>query len=242
MYALFLKEIRSFLNSLIGYITMAVFLIATGIFMWVFSGPSNVLDFGEASLQSLFINAPNIFLFLIPAITMRSFAEEKRTGTIEILMTKPLSDFQIILAKYFAGVALVLLSLLPTLIFYYSVVELGDTFGNIDHASAWGAYIGLFLLGAVFVAIGIFASSITTNQVIAFMIALLLCFAIYIGFQFLAAIFSAPFDLIFMNLGIHEHYVSLQRGVIDSRDIIYYVSAISLFLLLTKLALQTRKW
>ena len=137
---------------------------------------------------------------------------------------------------------LVLLSLLPTLIFYYSINQLGDPVGNIDHASTWGAYIGLFLLGAVFVAIGIFASSITNNQVIAFMIALLFCFTVYIGFQFMAANFSAPFDLIFMNLGIHEHYTSVQRGVIDSRDIVYYISIISLFLVLTKLALQTRKW
>ena len=242
MYALFLKEIRSFLNSLIGYITMAVFLIATGIFMWVFSGPSNVLDMGYSNLNSLFFNAPNIFLFLIPAITMRSFAEEKRSGTIEILMTKPLSDFQIILSKYLAGVVLVLLSLLPTLIFYYSVIQLGEPAGNIDHAGTWGGYIGLFLLGAVFVAIGIFASSITNNQVIAFMIALLFCFAVYIGFQFLAGLLTAPFDLIFINLGIHDHYTSLQRGVIDSRDVVYYLSVISIFLFLTKLALQTRKW
>jgi len=221
---------------------MAVFLVATGIFMWVFSGPSNVLDYGEASLNSLFTNAPNIFLFLIPAITMRSFAEEKRTGTIEILMTKPLSDFQIILAKYLAGLALVLLSLLPTLIYYYSVIQLGEPVSNIDHAGTWGAYIGLFLLGAVFVAIGIFASSITSNQVISFMVALLFCFTVYIGFQFIAGMFTAPFDLIFMNLGIHDHYTSIQRGVIDSRDIIYYISVVSIFLLLTKLALQTRKW
>lgn len=210
--------------------------------MWVFNSPDNVLNFGEATLNSLFVNAPNIFLFLIPAITMRSFSEEKRTGTIEILMTKPISDTQIILAKYLAGVTLVLLSLLPTLIYYYSVIQLGEPVGNIDHAGTWGAYIGLFLLGASFVAVGIFASSITGNQVIAFLIALLFCFTIYIGFGFIAGTLAAPFDLIFINLGIYEHYISIQKGVIDSRDIIYYLSVIITFLLLTKLVLQTRKW
>lgn len=210
--------------------------------MWVFSGPSNVLEYGEATLNSLFINAPNIFLFLIPAITMRSFSEEKRTGTIEILMTKPISDLQIILAKYFAGVVLVGLSLLPTLIYYYSIVQLGDPIGNIDHAGTWGAYIGLFLLGAVFVSIGIFASSITSNQVISFMVAMLFCFTIYMGFGYIAGTISAPFDLVFINLGVYEHYTSIQRGVIDSRDILYYLSAITSFILLTKLSLQSRKW
>ncbi len=242
MYALFLKEVRSFLNSLIGYITIAVFLIATGVFMWVFPGSSNVLDYGEASLNGLFFNAPLVFLFLIPAITMRSFSEEKRTGTIEILMTKPLTDIQIILAKYLAGLVLVLFSLLPTLIYYYSVIEMGDPVGNIDHAGTWGAYIGLFLLGGVFVAVGIFASSITSNQVIAFVVALLFCFILYLGFQYLAGTLEAPFDYIFIKLGVAEHYASIQRGVIDSRDIIYYFSTILVFLLFTRISLQSRKW
>ena len=221
---------------------MSIFLIATGIFMWVFNGPDNVFDYGEATLNSLFVNAPNIFLFLIPAITMRSFSEEKRTGTIEILMTKPVSDLQIILSKYFAGVALVVFSLLPTLIYYYSVIKLGNPEGNIDHAGTWGAYIGLLLLGATFVSIGIFASSVTNNQVIAFLLGLFICFTVYIGFRFLANTLVAPFDLAFINLGIHEHYIGLQRGVIDTRDILYYLSVISIFILLTKLVLQSRKW
>ncbi len=242
MYALYLKELRSFLNSLIGYLTILFFVVSTGIWMWVFPGPGNVLDMGEASLRVLFSNAPVVFLFLIPAITMRSLAEENRTGTIELILTKPISDLSIILAKYFASVTLVLLALLPTLIYYYSVVELGDPKGNIDHAGTLGAYFGLFLLGAVFVSIGIFSSSLTKNQVIAFLIAVLLCFIVYIGFQFMATTLDAPFDLLFINLSIQEHYMGMQKGVIDSRDLIYYLSVITLFIVLTRTVMQSRKW
>lgn len=242
MLALYLKEIRTFLNSLIGYIAIGVFLVSTGIFMWIISGPNNILEMGEASLGTFFYIAPVVFLVLIPAITMRMFAEENRTGTIEILMTKPITNFQIILAKYLAGITLVAFSLLPTLIYYYSVIKLGAPEGNIDHAGTWGAYLGLFLLGNVFVAIGTFASSLTTNQVISFVIALLFCFTVYVGFQFFAASFKAPFDLLFINLSVHEHYLSMQKGVIDSRDVIYYLSVIAFFLLLTRLKLQSIKW
>ncbi len=242
MYALYLKELRSFLNSLIGYLTILIFIVSIGIWMWIFPGGGNVLDMGEASLRVLFSNAPIVFLFLIPAITMRSLAEENRTGTIELLLTKPISDLSIILAKYFASVTLVFLALLPTLIYYYSVVELGEPRGNIDHAGTLGAYFGLFLLGAVFVSIGIFASSLTQNQVVSFLIAMLLCFIFYIGFQFMAVTLEAPFDLFFINLSIQEHYLGMQRGVIDSRDLIYYLSVIALFIVLTRTVMQSRKW
>ena len=242
MYALYIKELRSFLNSLIGYLTILFFIISIGIWMWVFPGSGNVLDMGEASLRVLFTNAPIVFLFLIPAITMRSLAEENRTGTIELLLTQPITDTAIILAKYFASVTLVFLALLPTLIYYYSVVELGDPKGNIDHAGTLGAYFGLFLLGAVFVSIGIFASALTKNQVISFLIAILLSFTVYIGFQFMATTLSAPFDYLFINLSIQEHYMGMQKGVIDSRDLIYYLSVITLFIVLTKMVMQSRKW
>ncbi len=242
MYALYLKELRSFLNSLIGYLTILFFIVSIGIWMWIFPGPGNVLDMGEASLRVLFSNAPIVFLFLIPAITMRSLAEENRTGTIELLLTQPITDTAIILAKYFASVTLVFLALLPTLIYYYSIVELGDPRGNIDHAGTLGAYFGLFLLGAVFVSIGIFASALTKNQVISFLIAILLCFTVYIGFQFMATTLNAPFDYLFINLSIQEHYMGMQKGVIDSRDLIYYLSVITLFILLTKMVMQSRKW
>lgn len=242
MKALYLKEIRSFLNSLVGYIAIAVFLTTTGMFLWYFSGPNNIIDYGEASLYSLFAIAPYVFMFLIPAITMRSFADEKRNGTIEILLTKPISDIGIILAKFFAGSTLVLLALLPTLVYYYSVIQLGEVKGNIDHASTWGSYTGLLLLGMTFVAIGNFASSITKNQIVAFLMAVLLCFLLYVGFQFFAENFVAPWDLFFIKLSIQEHFESMQKGVIDSRDVIYYLGAIVLFLFSTKLSLQSRFW
>src|ERR1041385_7483383 len=163
MYSLFVKEIRSFLSSLIGYIVIIVFLLAISLFMWIIKGNTNVLDSGYANIDTLFTVAPWVFLFLIPAITMRSFADEKKSGTIELLLTRPLTDLQIILAKYFAGFILVLISLLPTLIYYYSVWKLGIPQGNIDSGGTWGSYIGLLFLGSSFVAIGIFASSLTDN-------------------------------------------------------------------------------
>jgi ABC-2 type transport system permease protein len=184
MFTLFKKEINGFLNSLIGYVVMIVFLLMTGLFLWVFPLEFNILDFGFAGLDGLFILAPFVFLFLIPAITMRSFADEKKSGTLELLMTQPLTDLQVILAKYFAGVVLVIISLLPTLVYYFSVYQLGLPPGNLDSGSIWGSYIGLFFLGASFVAIGIFASSITDNQIISFILAVFISFILYMGFEF----------------------------------------------------------
>ncbi len=246
MFTLYLKEIRSFLSSLIGFITIGVFISLIGIFMWIIpseSGGSNIIDNGFANIDSLFFIAPWVYLFLIPAITMRSFSEEKKTGTIELLLTRPLTDLQIVLAKYFAGFTLVIVSLLPTLIYYYSVHVLGYPKGNIDTGGMWGSYIGLLFLGAGFVAIGIFASAIAENQVIAFIIALLLCFFCYIGFEFIAqsGVFG-KYDVLFKGLGISHHYTSMSRGVIDTRDALYFISLVAVFNLLTKLVLQSRKW
>lgn len=246
MITLYLKEIRSFLSSLIGYIAIGVFISLVGIFMWVIpseSGGSNILDNGFANIDPLFFIAPWVYLFLIPAITMRSFSEEKKTGTIELLLTRPLTDLQLVLAKYFAGFTLVMVSLLPTLIYYYSVHVLGSPKGNIDTGGMWGSYIGLLFLGAGFVSIGIFASAIAENQVIAFIIALLLCFFCYIGFEYIAqsGLFG-KYDAFFKGLGLNDHYVSMSRGVIDTRDALYFISVIALFNLLTKLVLESRKW
>ncbi len=246
MFTLYFKEIRSFLSSLIGYIAISVFISLIGIFMWVIpteGGGYNVLDNGFANIDPLFFIAPWVYLFLIPAITMRSFSEEKKTGTIELLLTRPLTDLQIVLAKYFAGFTLVIVSLLPTLIYYYSIHLLGSPKGNIDTGGMWGSYIGLLFLGAGFVSIGIFASAIAENQVIAFIIALLLCFFCYIGFEFIAqsGVFG-KFNFLFKSLGINDHYVSMSRGVIDTRDILYFIGVIALFNLITKLVLESRKW
>ncbi|MDR9487901.1 gliding motility-associated ABC transporter permease subunit GldF [Salibacter sp.] len=243
MLTLLRKEIAAFLSSLIGYIVIGVFLITISLFMWVFPGSYNVMDSGYANIDTLFIIAPWVFMFLAPAVTMRSFAEEQRTGTIELLITKPLSDLQIILSKFLAGFLLVIFSLLPTLIYYFSIYELGSTTGNIDTGAVIGSYIGLLFLAGCFVAIGIFASSLSQNQIISFIIAMFLSFFCYVGFEQIASFdLMGSFDSVIMNLGINEHYISISRGVIDSRDIIYFLSLIAVFIMLTKLRLESRKW
>ena len=243
MITLFRKEISSFFSSLIGYIVITVFLLINGLFLWVFPLEFNILDFGYASIENLFMLAPIVFLFLIPAITMRLFADEKKSGTIEILLTQPLTDLEIILAKYFAGLVLVLFSLLPTLIYFFSVYQLGLPPGNIDTGGMWGSYIGLLFLGASFVAIGLFSSSITDNQIVSFIIAIFLCGFLYIGFEFIYSLdLFGNIDLFIKSLGINAHYTSMSRGVIDTRDIIYFLSVIALFIIFTKFSLASRKW
>ncbi len=243
MLSLLKKEIQGFLGSLIGYIVIIVFLIIMGLIMWVFPGDTNVLDAEYAALTPLFSIAPWIFMFLIPAITMRLFAEENRAGTMELLLTKPLTDLQIISAKYLAGVLLVLFSITPTLIYYATVYYLGAPIGNIDHGGTWGSYLGLLFLASGFVAIGLFASSLSDNQVISFIIAVFLSFIVYIGFDFISSLdLLGSFDYLVLKLGINEHYISMSRGVIDSRDAIYFLSLIAFFIMLTKLKIGARNW
>ena len=210
-------------------------------FMWVFPGDSNVLDNGYASLDTLFVIAPWVFLFLVPAITMRSFAEERRMGTIELLITKPLSSMQIIAAKYLAGLALVLFSLLPTLIYFVSIYLLGSPVGNIDVGGTWGSFIGLLFLGASFVAIGVFCSSLTDNQIISFIFSICLCFTFYTGFQTLSSLsVLSSLDSLIIGIGIQDHYLSMSRGVLDSRDVLYFLSLIGLFIWMTRTVLVRR--
>lgn len=244
MISLLQKEINSFLNSLIGYIVITVFLLAISLFMWVFAGDFNILEAGYANIDTLFIIAPWVFMFLVPAVTMRLFADENKSGTIELLLTRPLTDLQIILAKYSAGFLLVLFSLLPTLIFYASVHILGNPPGNIDTGGMWGSYLGLLFLAGGFVSIGVFASSLTNNQIVSFIVAVFLCFFCYIGFESIAqlGLFGGRADNIVLSLGINEHYISMSRGVIDTRDVCYFLGLIALFILLTKTVLESRKW
>jgi ABC-2 type transport system permease protein len=174
---------------------------------------------------------------------MRSFADEKKSGTLELLMTQPLTDLQVILAKYFAGVVLVVIALLPTLVYYISVYLLGLPPGNLDSGSIWGSYIGLLFLGASFVAIGIFASSLTDNQIVSFILAVFISFFLYMGFEFVYNfVISGKTGLIIESLGLNAHYSSISRGVIDTRDLVYFVSVTALFILLTKISLESRKW
>jgi ABC-2 type transport system permease protein len=243
MFALLNKEIRTFLSSLIGYVVIAVFLLITGLFMWIFDGDTNILETGYADIETLFYISPWVFMFLIPAITMRSFAEEKRSGTIELLFTKPLTDLQIIMAKYLAGFLLVVIALIPTLLYYFSVYMLGSPVGNIDSGGTWGSYIGLLLLAAGYLSIGIFASSITNNQIVSFLVSAMLCFFMYTGFQSLASFeLLGSMDSFVMKLGMQDHYSSLSLGLIDSRDVVYFIALIAIFLLLTKTVLNSRRW
>lgn len=243
MFTLFRKEISSFLNSLIGYVVIIVFLLINGLFLWVFPMEFNILDYGYASIENLFILAPWVFLFLIPAITMRSFAEEHRSGTIELLLTHPLTDMQIILAKFLAGVVLVIFSVLPALVYYFSVYQLGTPVGNIDSGATWGSFLGLLMLGAAFTAIGIFVSTISGNQIVSFIVTVFLAGFIYLGFEFIYSLeVFGSFGLFIKQLGISSHYLSVSRGVIDSRDVIYFLSVIIIFLLLARFRLEQRNW
>jgi len=242
MFAILQKEVNSFLNSMIAYIVIGVFLVAIGLFMWVFPDTS-VLEYGYADMQTLFTMAPWIFLFLIPAITMRTFSEEKKGGTLELLLTKPITDLQLLLGKYLACLLLAILAIIPTLLYYYSVYNLGNPVGNIDSAAVTGSYIGLIFLAAIFTAIGVFASAITENQIISFILAVFLCFLIYTGFDYIASLdMGGNISYIISSLGISFHYNALSKGLIDSRDILYFLSVIGLFLLGTKLVLESRKW
>jgi ABC-2 type transport system permease protein len=242
MISILQKEINSFLNSVIAYIVIGVFLVAIGLFMWVFPETS-VLEYGYADMQTLFAMAPWLFLFLIPAITMRSFSEEKKGGTMELLLTKPLTDTQLIMGKYLACLFLAVLALLPTGLYYYSVHALGNPAGNIDSAAVAGSYIGLVFLAAIFTAIGIFASAITDNQIVSFIVAVFGCFLIYAGFDYLATV-DVWGDMAYYisYLGISFHYEALSKGLIDSRDILYFLSVIVVMILSTRLVLESRKW
>ncbi|MGK7393750.1 MAG: gliding motility-associated ABC transporter permease subunit GldF [Candidatus Cyclobacteriaceae bacterium M3_2C_046] len=236
------KEVSSFLNSLIAYIVIGVFLTGIGLLMWVFPETS-LLEYGYADMDTLFNLGPYVFMFLIPAITMRAFAEEKKTGTMELLLTQPLTDWQIIMGKYLAGFLLVLFALIPTLVYYFSVYQLGNPVGNVDTAGVVGSYIGLALLGGVFTSIGIFSSSLTENQIIAFIIAVFLSFILYNGFTSLASIdVWGQFSFWLEQLGILYHYNSMSKGLLDSRDILYFLSMIFIMLFLTHLILKSRKW
>jgi len=243
MFQLYLKEITSFLSSLIGYVVIGVFLLLTGLFVWILPGEFNILDSGFASLEPLFFIAPWVFIFLIPAITMRMLSEELRTGTIELLLTKPLTEMQVIGAKYLAGVTLVIVSLLPTIVYYFVVRHLGLPQGNIDTGSTLGSFFGLILLGGAFTAIGLLASGISQNQVVAFLLAALMSFFMYVGFDSLASLSAfRSIDDVIISLGMSDHYQSLGRGLVDTRDLVYFGGLIFLFLHAARLLLRSRRW
>lgn len=243
MLALLRREIETFFSSMIGYLVVGVFLIATSLFLWVIPGDLNIIYGGYATLEPLFTIAPWIFMFLVPAVTMRMFAEERKSGTLELLLTRPLSSMQIVMAKYLSGFILVVLSIVPTFTFIVLVSYLGAQQGNLDLGAAWGSYIGLVFLASIYVAIGIFASSLTENQVVAFVLAIVICFVFYSGFDSVALLpVFKGMGSFFESLGINAHYLSVSRGVLDSRDLVYFLSMSFLFIYLTRAVLESRKW
>ncbi len=243
MRSIFIKEINSFFSSIVGYVAVLVFLVACGLFLWILPD-SGILDYGYASMDRFFEMAPWFLMLLIPAITMRSFADEFKGGTIEWLSTKPLRDTDIILGKYFASLALILFALLPTLIYVYTIDNLSMIEGSLDSGGIIGSYIGLMFLAASFAAVGIFCSSLTSNQVVGFLVALFACFILYSGFDSFSRmpVFAGGADYYLNMIGISFHYSSISRGVIDSRDVIYFLSVIILFIALTRVSVNSRTW
>jgi len=242
MIPIYLKEIRSFLSSLVGYVVIGFFLTVLGLIMWVFPDTS-ILDNLYAQLDPLFAVAPLVFMFLIPALTMRSYAEEYHAGTIELLYTKPISDVKLVLAKYLAYMSLMLLTLLPTLLYYYTVHQLGSPMGNLDTGAIAGSYIGLMCLASIYIAIGLFSSVLTKSQIAAFIIGAFLCFFCTWFFDFVSDLpaFIGSYDDVIERLGVNFHYSSISQGIIDSRDVIYFISMTTIFLVLTYYMIKTKR-
>ena len=243
MYSIFLKEIKGYFSSLVGYVVVIVLLLICGLFMWILPA-TNLLDFGFLSMDKFFAFAPWVLLFLIPAITMRMFPDELKSGTIEILLTKPVTEMQIILGKFFASLALVLIALLPTVIYVFSMRFLASEGHSLDTGGILGSYIGLFFLAASFCGIGIFASSLTSNQIVGFLSSMIGCLVLYFGFEAISKIpaFSGGLDYILSAIGLASHYNNISRGVVDTRDIIYFATVVVLFILATQIVLKKRNW
>ena len=230
------KELFSFFASSVGYMAIGVFLVLNGIFLWIINNDFNILQAGFADLNSFFYLIPWVFIFLIPAITMKMIADEYRLGTIEILKTKPISLWNIILGKYFAALILVVISLLLTTTYIYTIFVLANPVGNIDFGVIIGSYFGLLLLASAYTSIGIFTSSLSQNQMIAFILAVVISYFLYFGLEHLNQFFDTDTFYI-QQLGLYHHYKSISKGVIDTRDLIYFISVTFFFLYLTKLKL-----
>jgi ABC-2 type transport system permease protein len=236
MKAIYLKELVGFFSGITGYLVIGLFLLITGMFVFVFEGDFNILDYGFADLTPFFLIVPWLFIFLIPAITMRSITTERNLGTLEMLVTRPIGLRKLLLGKYFASLTLMILALIPTLIYVYSVGRLGETVNNLDYGSTLGSYLGLICIAMAYTAIGIFASTVTSNQIVAFLVAAVLMFAMYFGFEGLAGM-GEQSDLL-LSFGLKYHYESMARGVLDTRDIIYFMSVGVFFFTLSEISLK----
>lgn len=240
MKSIILREVKSFFGSPIGYLVIAIFLIINGLFLWVFEGEYNILKTGFADMTPFFTLAPWILIFLIPAVTMRSFSDEKKQGTLELLLTKPLSIWEIVNGKFIGALLLIVMAIIPTFIYVWVIYGLGMPEGNIDMGSTIGSYFGLLFLISSYTAIGIFTSTLSENQIVAFIIAVFLCFFIYFGFEGLATVIPNVSNFI-AALGMQDHYKSMSRGVIDTRDILYFASITIAFLSFTVYNLKSFK-
>ncbi len=238
MFAILKKEINSFFASPIGYLVIAVFLLLNGLFLWLFKGDFNILDNGFADMSAFFLISPWILIFLIPAVTMRSFSDEKKQGTLELLLTKPISHLQIVLGKYFGAFILIVIALLPTLLYVFTISKLGTIEGNLDVGSILGSYVGLLFLASSYTAIGVFASTLSDNQIVAFIIAVFICFFFYFGFEGLSNYKILGNSLYLEKLGMESHFSSMSRGVLDTRDLLYFISITIFFIVLSKLNIQ----
>jgi ABC-2 type transport system permease protein len=234
------KELHQFFSSLTGYITIVLFLVINALYLFVLKD-SNIFDFGYATLVSFFEFAPWIFIFLIPALSMRSFADEFKSGTFETLQTRPLTQWQIVLGKYVSILLVIIIALIPTLFYVITIHSLSST-GGIDGGAITGSYIGLFFLAAVFAAISIWCSSLTSNAVIAFLLSAFACIILYFGFTAISKlpVFTGNADYYIEMLGIDFHYQSISRGVVDTRDLIYFLTVIFLFLFATQKKLNKK--
>ncbi|MBO3097759.1 gliding motility-associated ABC transporter permease subunit GldF [Gelidibacter pelagius] len=236
MFAILKKEINSFFASPIGYLVIALFLVLNGLFLWLFNGDFNILESGFADMTPFFLLAPWILVFLVPAVTMRSFSDEKKQGTLELLVTKPISHLQIVLGKYFGALVLIILALLPTLLYILALDKLKMTVDILDYGSIIGSYLGLLFLAGAYAAIGLFASTISDNQIVAFISAVFLCFFFYFGFEGLSGLSSLPIE----QFGMEAHYNSISRGVLDTRDLLYFISISTFFIILTQFNIQKK--
>ncbi len=237
MFAILRKDFNSFFASPIAYLVIGVFLLINGLFLFIFNDDFNILNAGFADVNSFFYLAPWVFLFLIPAITMKSFADEFNSGTIELLKTKPISDWQIVMGKFWASLLLVVIAIIPTFIYVFTVYKLGNPEGNIDFGSTIGSYIGLLFLAATYTAVGLFTSTLSKNQIVAFILGVFITFFLYYGFDALSSSIDDNGSTI-QSLGINEHFKSISRGVIDTRDIVYFISVTAFFLFITKTRLD----
>jgi ABC-2 type transport system permease protein len=240
MKSIIVRELKSFFGSPIGYLVIAIFLLLNGVFLWVFNGDYNILNSGFADLSPFFTLSPWILIFLIPAVTMRSFSDEKKQGTLELLLTKPLSIWQIVSGKFFGAMLLIVIAIIPTIIYVYVISSLGMPEGNIDMGSTMGSYFGLLFLIAAYCSIGVFTSTLSDNQIVAFILSVFLCFVFYFAFDGLSTYFPSAENFI-SSLGMDNHFKSMSRGVIDTRDMLYFISLTIVFLSLTVFKLKSSK-